>query len=235
MLNVRPMLSPMLRQAGRRPRLSVLGGLLLALIVYLYAPIPAPAAPPARAGDCVVLHLWTNGYHSDLGIPASMLASDHPLRQLFPHADTLLVGWGEDAFYHSDGSNLLLGLDALIPPSPTVMHVVAGAEAGHVYLGRTVDQQIAVSREGAAGLADYLKTALVLDPEGRASIESPGKVIGASYFLRARGNFHLFNVCNQWMARALRSAGVNVNWRDKWLGTPLVEEVRRRAPAACPG
>ncbi len=218
----------------KRPRATIFAALVVALLAYLYVPLPAPKARPASAGDCVMLHLWSNGYHSDLGIPMSMLPADHPLRLLYPNADTLLIGWGEDAFYHSDGRNMLLGIDAIIPPSPTVMHVVAGAQAGSVYLGPTSDLTIAVSREGAANLAEYLREALVLDGQGHAVIESPGKVIGASYFLHARGSFHLFNVCNQWMGRALRSAGVNVNWRDKWLGTPLVNEVRRVAPSACP-
>jgi hypothetical protein len=134
----------------KRPRASIFAALVVAMLAYLYTPLPAPKAPPARSGDCIMLHLWSNGYHSDLGIPMSMLPPDHPLRLLYPNADTLLIGWGEDAFYHSDGTNMLMGIDALIPPSPTVMHVVAGAEAGSVYLGPTQDQTIAVSREGAA-------------------------------------------------------------------------------------
>lgn len=218
----------------KRPRALIAAFTALSLLLYLYFPLPPPPAPPASAGDCVTLHLWSNGYHSDLGIPASILPPDHPLRRLYPNAQTLLIGWGEDAFYHSDGTNMWLGVDALIPPSPSVMHVVAGAEAGSVYLGPTSDVTLAVSREGGADLADFLRRALVLDAEGRPIVVSPGKVIGASVFLRARENFHLFNVCNQWMARALRTAGININWRDKWLGGPVVAEARRDAPAVCP-
>ncbi|MES1202109.1 MAG: DUF2459 domain-containing protein [Pseudomonadota bacterium] len=218
----------------RRPRALVALCAVLGFAGYLYWPLPAPAVPPASASDCVVLHLWSNGYHSDLGIPADALPADHPLRVLFPHARTLLIGWGEDAFYHSDGSNLWLGLDAIVPPSPSVMHVVSGAEAGARYLGPTADETLAVSREGGASLGEYLRRALVLDGEGRVTIVSGGKVIGASYFLRTRENFHLFNVCNHWMARALRAAGLNINWRDKWLGGPLVAAARKAAPAVCP-
>ena len=205
-----------------------------ALGLYLYLPLLPPKAPPARVGDCVLLHIWTNGYHTDLGIPSDILAPDHPLRRLYPNANTLLIGWGEDAFYHSDGTNLAIGLDAIMPPSPTVMHVVAGAETGSAYLGPIMDAHIGVSREGGAALAEYLRQALVLDGQGRVVVEGPGKVLGASSFLKARGSFHLFNVCNHWMARALRAAGVNMNWRDKWLGGPVVAAARRLTPAACP-
>ena len=55
-----------------------------------------------------------------------------------------------------------------------------------------------------------------------------------SAFLRSRGSFHLLQVCNQWMARALRAAGVDVNARAAWLAGPLIRQVRKVQPTACP-
>ena len=92
---------------------------------------------------------------------------------------------------------------------------------------------IAVSREGAAAFVAYVDRTLALDAAGGAIVVAQGKLIGQSSFLRARGSFHLFNVCNQWMARALRAAGVNVNARAAWLGGGLLEEVRRERPTGC--
>ncbi len=218
----------------KRPRAAIGAALALGLAAYLYVPLPEPAIPAPTADDCVVLHLWSNGYHSDLGVPVEILPADHPLRRLYPNAQTLLIGWGERDFYYSDGHDLWKGLNAITPPSPSVMHVVEGAEAGSVYLGPTADRTFAVSREGGASLAAYLKDALTLDASGAAEIDANGKVVGHSYFLKAREGFHLFNVCNHWMARALRAAGLNINTRDKWFGGPLVEAASRAAPAACP-
>ncbi|MEZ6024339.1 MAG: DUF2459 domain-containing protein [Hyphomonadaceae bacterium] len=205
-----------------------------ALLTYLYMPLPAPPAPAPSAGDCVELHLWSNGYHSDIAAPAAIFPEDHPLRRLYPEAESFLIGWGDDAFYHSDGSNLLLGLDALIPPSPSVMHIAYNAEAASAYLGPNDDTAVAISREGAARFVAYVDRALVLDEAGDVVRVSDGKVIGRSAFLRTRGSFHLFNVCNQWMARALRSAGVNVNARAAWLAGPLIRQVRRTGRTGCP-
>lgn len=218
----------------KRPRATIAALLAAGFAAYLYVPLPAPAIAPASAGDCVVLHLWSNGYHSDLGVPAEALPEDHPLRRLYPNAETLLIGWGERDFYYSDGRNLWLGLNAIVPPSPSVMHVVDGADTGISYLGATADYTFAVSHEGAAHLASYLRDELQLTPAGDAEVWTMGKVVGHSSFLKARTNFHLFNVCNHWMARALRAAGLNINTRDKWFGGPLVDAARRAAPAACP-
>lgn len=216
-----------------RPRLTALALAAFALLSYLYLPLPAPAAPPPRAGDCVELHLWSNGYHSDIGAPADMFPADHPLRMLYPQAREFLIGWGEERFYYSDGSNLWLGLDAIVPPSPTVLHVTYNAPSAAVYLGPNDDLAIPISREGAARFVAYIDAALVLNADGAVIVTAPGKVIGRSAFLRTQGSFHLFNVCNHWMARALRAAGVNVNARAAWLAGPLIREARRAAPSAC--
>ncbi|MFO1016540.1 MAG: DUF2459 domain-containing protein [Hyphomonadaceae bacterium] len=208
---------------------------MLAVIVftYLFVPLPAPNVPPPSAGDCVELHLYSNGYHSDIGAPASIFPETHPLRRLYPDAQSFLIGWGDQAFYYSDGTNLWLGLDALIPPSPSVLHVAYNAAQSSVYLGPNDDTSIAVSGEGAARFVAYVDRYLVLDANGDPVRTSNGKVIGRSSFLRSRGSFHILNVCNQWMARALRRAGVNVNARAAWLAGPLIRQVREVQPTSC--
>jgi len=206
----------------------------VSVFAYLYAPIPAPRAPKPTSSNCVELHLYSNGYHSDIGAPASIFPEDHPLRRLYPDAQSFLIGWGDEAFYYSDGSDLLLGLDALIPPSASVLHIAYNAGPSSAYLGPNDDTGIAVSREGARRFVAFVDRFLVLDAEGNPIRTSDGKVVGRSAFLRSRGSFHLLQVCNQWMARALRAAGVNVNARAAWLAGPLIRQVRKVQPTACP-
>lgn len=218
----------------RRPRATLAALLVVALALYVFAPPLAPRVAAARAGDCLEMRIWSNGYHSDIGVPAEALTPDHPLRRLYPQARMLLIGWGERNFYYSDGTDLWLGLDAIVPPSPSVMHVAEDAESGARYLGPTADATLAISREGAARLADFLLRALELDEAGAVVIDRPGKVVGRSQFLRERESFHLFNVCNHWMARALRAAGVNVNARSAWLASSLIREAQAAAAPLCP-
>lgn len=208
---------------------------LAALVAYLYVPLPAPGIAPPSAEDCVELHLYSNGFHSDIAAPADIFSPDHPLRRLYPQARSFLIGWGEERFYYSDGSNMLLALDALIPPSPSVLHVAYNAPAASAYLSPRSNTPIAISHAGAAGFVAFIDRALVLDASGQPIQTSPGKVVGRSAFLRTRGSFHLFNVCNHWMARALRAAGVNVNARAAWFGGPLMDDVRRSGrQTGCP-
>ncbi|MEZ5956636.1 MAG: DUF2459 domain-containing protein [Hyphomonadaceae bacterium] len=219
---------------SRRPLAATLTLIAVSLFAYLYGPVPAPRAPPPLGRDCVELHLYSNGFHSDIGAPASIFPEDHPLRRMFPDAQSFLIGWGDQAFYYSSGTDLMLGLDALIPPSAAVFHIAYNAGPSSAYLGPNDDTGIAVSQEGARRFVAFVDRFLVLDGQGNAIRTSDGKVIGRSAFLRSRGSFHLLQVCNQWMARALRAAGVNVNARAAWLAGPLIRQVRKVQPTACP-
>jgi uncharacterized protein (TIGR02117 family) len=205
----------------------------VAIFAYLYAPMPAPNVVQPSAGDCVELHLYSNGYHSDIGAPASIFPDDHPLRALYPEAESFLIGWGDQAFYYSDGTDLWIGLDALVPPSASVFHVAYNAGPASAYLGPNDDTAIAVSGEGAARFVDFIDRYLVVDAQGEPVRTSNGKVVGRSAFLRSRGSFHLLQVCNQWMARALRAAGVDVNARAAWLAGPLIRQVRKVGRTSC--
>lgn len=222
------------RSVVKRPILTSALVAICALFTYLYFPMPAPDVAPARVGDCVELHLYSNGFHSDIGAPASIFPEDHALRRLYPEARSFLIGWGEEHFYQSPGTDLMLGLDAIIPPSPTVFHIAYNAAPSSVYLGPTDDTAVAVSAEGAAAFVALVDKYLALDAARDAIPVARGKVVGRSMFLRSRGSFHLFNVCNHWMAKALRAAGVNVNTRAAWMAGPMVEQVRRQGLDRCP-
>ncbi len=219
---------------SRRPLTVVVTLLVVTVLAYLYGPVPAPNVPQPIGRDCVELHLYSNGYHSDIGAPASIFPQDHPFRRMYPEAQSFLIGWGDQAFYYSDGTDLLLGLDALIPPSPSVFHIAYNAAPSSAYLGPNDDTAVAVSQEGARRFVAFIDRFLVLDAQGNPIKTSNGKVVGRSAFLRSRGSFHLLQVCNQWMARALRAAGVNVNARAAWLAGPLIRQVRQVQPTACP-
>lgn len=223
-----------LSSLSRRPLAATIALIGVGIFAYLYAPIPAPNVPPATASDCVELHLYSNGFHSDIGAPASIFPENHPLRRLYPDARSFLIGWGDEAFYYSDGTDLMLGLDALIPPSASVFHVAYNAGPSSAYLSPNDDTAVAVSHEGAQRFVAFFDRFLVLDAAGNPIRTSNGKVVGRSSFLRSRGSFHLLQVCNQWMARALRAAGVNVNARAAWLAGPLIRQVRKVGQAGCP-
>lgn len=204
----------------------------------LIASIPAcalPPNPPPGARDCTTIRLWSNGFHVNLAMRAELFEEAHPLRRLFPDANYFLIGWGERDFYIAEKAGFLMTLDAITPPSPAVMQVIAAEEPveDRIWPGRDV-VSVAISETGARDLARSIATNLKYDEAGKPLILGPGRVEDGSLFLAARGNFHLFNMCNHWTAARLREAGVPVRARLSFTAGGLMAAVRRKTDRACP-
>ncbi len=191
--------------------------------------------PPPTAGDCMTMRLWSNGWHTSLALPAEVFSDEHPLRTLFPEARYFLIGWGERDFFMATDAGFWKGLKAIVPPSRSAIQVIAAADPVEDTLWRPSDlAQFAVSRFGAERMAEEIAARIMRDENGAPVILSEGRVPGASYFLAARGGFHLFNMCNHWSARRLREAGVRVNTGLAFTAGGLIAAARRNAPASCP-
>jgi uncharacterized protein (TIGR02117 family) len=203
-------------------------------LALLAACASAPGAPPTP-GDCMTIRLWSNGWHANLALPAEAFEEGHPLRSLFPDSRYFLIGWGERDFYMATKAGFWKGLKAIIPPSPSVVQVIAADAPVEETLwpGRDL-VEFAISRSGVKRMAEGIANSLAYDAEGEPIILGEGRVAGASYFLAAKGNFYLFNMCNHWTARRLREAGVRVRGIVSFTAPGLMRAVRRKAPAYCP-
>lgn len=209
--------------------------LILCIAAALLAACASPAGPAPAKGDCTAIRLWSNGWHANLALRADVLGEEHPLRKLFPEAEHFLIGWGERDFYMAENAGFWMGLNAIVPPSPSVMHVIAADAPVEDSLWRPKElAEFVISKAGAEDMADSIADAIARDESGAPIILSGGRVAGASYFLASRGNFHLFNMCNHWTARRLREAGVRVTPALSFTAGGLIDAVRRKAPASCP-
>ncbi|MEO1242834.1 MAG: DUF2459 domain-containing protein [Pseudomonadota bacterium] len=183
----------------------------------------------------MTVRLWSNGWHANLALPADVFNEAHPVRTLFPDAQYFLIGWGERDFYMATDAGFWKGLKAIVPPSPSVVHVIAADTPVEDTQWRPRDLvQFAISQAGAEQIADGIAKSLSYDETGTLIIVGEGRVAGASHFLAAKGNFHLFNMCNHWTARRLREAGVPVRAGISFTAPGLVSAIRRKTLPSCP-
>lgn len=182
-----------------------------------------------------MIRVWSNGWHTNIALPASAMRPDHPLRTLFPEAGYFLIGWGEQNFYLDEDPGFWTGLNAVVPPSPSVMQVIAGEAPVEETLwpGEEVID-VALSEAGLARLVRELAETLVMDSDGRPVVLQSGRVEDASAFLQARPGFHLLHMCNHWTAARLASAGVELRPRLAFHAPWLMNALKRKAPRHCP-
>ena len=194
-----------LRTTARRVGLS----LAIVALVFVIATIATARWgdrslwPPAPGAPSTELFIVNHGYHAGIVVPRAMLAEQRNrpglsaigyLATRFRDFDWLEIGWGDEAFYRevptAESLTIALAMRALFRPgNPSVLHVV-GVKGDP----RAMFPNSDLVRVGISGS---------IMPEQLG----PG-LYGTSLFFRANGTFHLFHVCNHWIADLLDAAGV---------------------------
>jgi uncharacterized protein (TIGR02117 family) len=200
--------------------------------------------PPAAGAPAVEVFVVSHGYHAGIVVPrarAEVAAANRDVRftavaTRFAAYPWLEIGWGDEGFYTSAptiGSvTIPMALRALFRPgNPSVVHVVGLAEHPRTTFTHADIVRLQLSEPGFARLLDRLDATFAERPEGGLG-ESLGQgLYGPSLFYRGVGTFHLFNLCNHWIANLLDAAGVPTAPLLATLPFGLLYDLKQRAAA----
>lgn len=172
----------------------------------------------------VEIYVVNHGYHAGIALPRAALADVAgrqgngaliAVAQRFGTYPWIEVGWGDEGFYRSvpDARSLTIALAvrALFRPgNASVVHVVGLHDEPRAVFPAAEIVRIGLAADGFARLLDRLDASFA-----RAGSAAPPQALGPglygpSLFFRAVEAFHLFNVCNHWVAALLSSAGLPV-------------------------
>lgn len=205
-------------------------GLGLVIAALLFAALTIATArwgdsslwPPAPGAPITEIYIVNHGYHAGIAVPRAALAEEASRDGLsalgyvatrFADFNWLEIGWGDEGFYRYvptvQSLTVALAVRALFRPgNPSVLHVVG---VNHDPRATFVNSELVPIGLSKAGL---VRAAAVLDATFTRRNGSfmpqelgPG-LYGTSLFFRANGAFHLFNLCNHWIARVLDAAGI---------------------------
>lgn len=211
--------------------LKILAGLCLVIAGICLTTNPSPKAPEAKPGDCVAVTIADNGWHTNFYLPADAFPDNSPLRRDFPGAEWFVIGWGNEGFYRL-GPDVSRGIDAIIPPSPTVLHVIGSIDPPEeVFLDKT--KVALLSEKGLEVLIEEIEASFARDEAGEYIIVADGHFPGVSLFYRSPLSYHAFHTCNQWTAGRLRRAGANINASAAMLSGALMFQLKP-AGTQCP-
>jgi uncharacterized protein (TIGR02117 family) len=178
--------------------------------------------PPAAGAPATEVFVVSHGYHAGIMVPVRSLAEQGRQRGLsalgyvatrFAGYDRLEIGWGDEGFYREvptpDSLTVALALRALLRPgNPSVLHVVGIKNDPRAMFPHSDLVRIDLGEAGFERLADKLDATFARGEDGVLPDELGPGLYGASLFFRGNGAFHLFNVCNHWVADLLDAAGV---------------------------
>ena len=181
--------------------------------------------PPLQRSETIcVLH---RGLHTGFVIRAADIPPGiWPEHNQFPQAEYLEVGWGDTqgyryplttrivlrAMFHSKGSVLLI-------------HAFSGSITNEYADVAKKIIAVQLSQPGFARLCRYIQETYALNPQGRP-VPLPSNYAGEDFF-RANGHYSMLNNCNNWTARALRTAGFPIHPHCSLFPGVVMHQVRR--------
>ena len=178
--------------------------------------------PPAPGARVIEVAIVNHGYHSGIVLPSASLAEQASRRGLralgyvatrFAGYERLEIGWGDEGFYRevpTAGSlTVAPAVRALLRPgNPSVLHVVGVKNDLGTMFPYSDLVRVDLGETGFERVADRLDASFARDQGGLLPQELGAGLYGPSLFFRANGAFHLFNVCNHWIADLLDAAGI---------------------------
>lgn len=178
--------------------------------------------------DGVEVFVWSNGVHTSFVVPlrsdsvdwAAQFPGAH-FRNVAPEAMThAAFGWGDQGFYLETPTwgDLTVGttVRALFARSETAMHVT--------YLRRprpsATMKRLVVTEQQYALLVDHITTSFRRTDDGALVWIEQSGYGPRDTFYEAVGSYNLFQTCNDWTGRGLRSIGVRMG-----VWTPFAQSV----------
>lgn len=133
-----------------------------------------------------------------------------PEVQYFQQAELIDIGWGDEAFYQHPDFDWDLAYQALFYPTPSTLRVEGIYISKQKYFDISeIVIELKINNEQFKNLLKYISDTIWKDEKGENKILS-NQYLNRVYFLKANGEYHLFNTCNTWLARGLKSAGLGI-------------------------
>ena len=181
---------------------------------------------PAATRVYVVRHGW----HTGFVIPSEVIQSRLPaLADRFGETPYMEFGWGDRASYQSADKSLGMTLRAVLWPSDTIVYTRAiPDQPGLFYPDATVEILCLESRQYAL-LVNFIENSFYRDERGDIVFSQEG-LLENSLFFKGTGEYYLFNTCNTWTARGLRSAEFEISPAFKVQAGSVMRSVARNMP-----
>ena len=133
-----------------------------------------------------------------------------PEIKYFKGAEMVDIGWGDEDFYQHPGFDWDLAYQALFYPTPGTLRIEGIYISKQQYFDISeIVVELKINNEQLKRLLEYISDTIWKDENGEDKIFST-QYLNRVYFLKANGEYHLFNTCNTWLAKGLKQSGFHI-------------------------
>ena len=180
------------------------------------------AHEPAR-----VIYVMGHGWHTSLVVQRAELLTASGLSITTSRQGIYLeIAWGDKDFYQAREPTFALAIQAAVKSTGSVLHIVGFTLPPEAYFPTSDVFTVRLSLPGFAALSTFIHTTYKRDAQGRTISLGQGWY-GDSTFYLAEGRYHLFNTCNNWLARALHVAGAPIDPASAMTAGNVLSQVRQ--------
>lgn len=133
-----------------------------------------------------------------------------PVVKYFSIANLIDIGWGDEEFYQYPGFDSGLAWKALFYSTPSTLRVEGIYISKEKYFDVSeIVVELEINDEQLKSMLNYINETIWRDNERAHQILSK-QHLNQVYFFKAKGNYHLFNTCNTWLAGGLKQIGFEI-------------------------
>ena len=181
-----------------------------------------------ESGPSIQVFAVSHGWHTGLIFKSKDLNELMPtLSKRFGYAKYYEIGWGDAGFYQASKITIKISVRAVFWPSKTVVHIVAFDEEPSQYFSASELEDFRVSESDYFNLLSFIKSSL-LQSDNEENTSLGRGIYGNSEFFVGTGRYHLFNTCNKWTAKGLRSAGMDIHTTFKLTAKSIMRYLRKK-------
>ncbi len=202
--------------------------LLYFIAVLLLAKIPTnPPKIEVESSEIVEIFVLSNGIHTDFIMPIQTpsknwqnLISFNDFAAIDSNrVNYLSFGWGDRGFYLEtptwDDLKASTVIQAAFLSSPTVMHIDCWNAPPR--LGENC-KSVDLQTFQYEALITYIENSFDKDAKGNIQLIPNKGYHDSDNFYKAKGNYHLFNTCNNWTNQGLKEAQVKTALWSPFVG-----------------
>ena len=174
------------------------------------------------------IYLISTGWHTGIAMPVdALLKRNLPETLDFNEIQYLEIGWGDRTFYQSPNLSYSALLNALLKPTSSVVHIYGFSDSIETTFKNSKTLKLTLTETEFTRLLYFIHKSLTRNVNGKALLEGVG-LYGKnnSFFYLANDEFHLFNNCNTWVAKAIQSTGIGLDSTGIVTADNLLKTVR---------
>lgn len=159
----------------------------------------------------IAIYVVNHGWHTGFVVPAKKIQKNRPnLKKRFAAAHYIEFGWGDSGFYQANEITLELILRALLWPTESVVHAVEVPNTVFDYFKSSDVAKLCLNEAQYSSLIKFISNSFYKN-ENNKSVPLGKGIYGNSQFYQAEGDYYLFNTCNKWTAKGLKSIGMDIS------------------------